>query len=365
MNFDSAPLTREERVILELRELYQNYGYFRYRIGRFEPYDLYRDNRDFLGEETAITFPDSRGRLMALKPDVTLSIVNDYKPDGRLGKWHYTESVFRRGGGEEFREIRQIGIESLGGAPLYAQAEVLLLALKSLAVFSDDFILALGHLGLLNRALEAAAEEGGADAGTILDCVRRRNAHDLARLVGERARLLSRLLALPAELPRALTALEEAFAGQDAGAELEELRALCAAAGRNGLDRRLRLDFSVLHGLKYYNGIFFQGYAGGLARPVLNGGRYDGLLAKMGKPSVAVGFAVYLAELGPLLRSPAPRLDIALVNRCPNLRTVFDRVEDWVSRGLSVRVCREPEEVEEAGAVWVLDEMGTLEEVRR
>ena len=364
MNFDSDLLTREERAVLALRELYQSYGYRRYRIGRFEPYDLYRDNRDFLGEETAITFPDSRGRLMALKPDVTLSIVNDYKPDGPE-KWHYTESVFRRGGGDEFREIRQIGIESLGGAPLYAQAEVLLLALKSLAAFSDDFILALGHLGLLNRALEAAAGKGGPDAGAILDCVRRRNAHDLARLAGGRARLLSCLLALPAELPRALAALEEAFAGQDAGAELEELRALCAAAGRNGLDRRLRLDFSVLHGLKYYNGIFFQGYAGGLARPVLNGGRYDGLLAKMGKPSVAVGFAVYLAELEPLLRGPAPRLDIALVNRCPDLRAVFERVEDWVSRGLSVRVCRDPDEAEEAGAVWLLGETGTLREARR
>ena len=90
-------LTREEKAVLALRELYRSYGYRRYRIDKFEPYDLYRDNKDFLGEETAITFPDSRGRLMALKPDVTMSIVNDYRPDGRARKWHYTENVFRRG----------------------------------------------------------------------------------------------------------------------------------------------------------------------------------------------------------------------------------------------------------------------------
>ena len=38
MKFDSDLLTREERAVLALRELYQSYGYRRYRIGRFEPY---------------------------------------------------------------------------------------------------------------------------------------------------------------------------------------------------------------------------------------------------------------------------------------------------------------------------------------
>ena len=99
-------------------------------------------------------------------------------------------SVFRRGRDGDFREIRQIGIESLGGNPLYAQAEVLLLALRSLAVFSGDFVLALGHLGLLARSLE-----GVPLTEAVLDCVHHRNLHDLVRLIGEeRARSLARLM---------------------------------------------------------------------------------------------------------------------------------------------------------------------------
>ena len=79
MDLSPDILTRGERAVLTLRQLYEGYGYRRYRIEKFEPYDLYRENRNFLDEETAITFPDSRGRLMALKPDVTMSIVKSYE----------------------------------------------------------------------------------------------------------------------------------------------------------------------------------------------------------------------------------------------------------------------------------------------
>ena len=37
-------------------------------------YSLYQANRSFLSSEQVITFTDLDGRLLALKPDVTLSI---------------------------------------------------------------------------------------------------------------------------------------------------------------------------------------------------------------------------------------------------------------------------------------------------
>ena len=77
MDLSPDILTWGERAVLTLRQLYEGYGYRRYRIEKFEPYDLYRENRNFLNEETAITFPDSRGRLMALKPDVTMKAVRN------------------------------------------------------------------------------------------------------------------------------------------------------------------------------------------------------------------------------------------------------------------------------------------------
>ena len=364
MDLPTDILTREERAVLELRRIYEQYGYRRYRIEKFEPYDLYRENKDFLSEETAITFPDARGRLMALKPDVTLSVVKSYEPGAVPTKWHYAESVFRRGREGDFREIRQIGLEYLGGAPLHAQAEVLLLALKSLAALSDDCILALGHLGLLSRALgDTPLTE------PILDCVRRKSPHDLARLVGvERTGLMGRLMSLPPDLEHALDAVRDLFSGLAGDApeerdELDELKTLCGVLGESGLGDRVRLDFSVVQGLGYYNGLFFQGFVNGLPRPVLSGGRYDNLLEKLGKPSTAVGFAVYLAELEPLLRDGPRPVDVVLIDACPNLRAVFARTEAWVRQGLSVRVCRSRAEAQSLGAaaVWRIDASGALQ----
>ena len=69
------PLSRAERAGLELRGLYEKYGYRKYRMGQFEEYSLYMDNKNFLSSENVIVFTDLDGRLMALKPDITLSIV--------------------------------------------------------------------------------------------------------------------------------------------------------------------------------------------------------------------------------------------------------------------------------------------------
>ena len=65
-----------ERIVYSLRSLYSSYGFSQYKMGKFEEYDFYSRNKDFLVSDEVITFTDTNGKLMALKPDVTLSIVN-------------------------------------------------------------------------------------------------------------------------------------------------------------------------------------------------------------------------------------------------------------------------------------------------
>ena len=72
----------EEKVTFALRDLFSSYGYSRYKMSRFEEYDLYVRNKDFLISDSVITFTDTNGKLMALKPDVTLSIIKNGK-DGQ------------------------------------------------------------------------------------------------------------------------------------------------------------------------------------------------------------------------------------------------------------------------------------------
>ena len=75
MNWDSGILKNEEKILFGLRALYRQYGYAQFRMRKFEEYDLYAGNKDFLVSGRVITFQDTDGKLLALKPDVTLSIV--------------------------------------------------------------------------------------------------------------------------------------------------------------------------------------------------------------------------------------------------------------------------------------------------
>ena len=66
MNLDFNVLKNDEKCVLEMRELYQRYGYAQYKMSKFEEYDLYVRNKDFLVSDNVITFTDTDGKLMAL-----------------------------------------------------------------------------------------------------------------------------------------------------------------------------------------------------------------------------------------------------------------------------------------------------------
>ena len=59
----------------------------------------------------------------------------------------------------------------------------------------------------------------------------------------------------------------------------------------------LRIDFSAVDDMRYYNGIVFKGYVPSLPSSILTGGQYDKLMKKMRRSSGAIGFAVYLDVL--------------------------------------------------------------------
>ena len=85
---------KKEEVVLRLRELYRRYGYLPYKMSKFEEYDLYVRNKSFLVSDNILTFTDIDGKLMALKPDVTLSIVKNSRDiPGHVQRLYYDENV--------------------------------------------------------------------------------------------------------------------------------------------------------------------------------------------------------------------------------------------------------------------------------
>ena len=137
---DTASLLKnDERVILRLRSLYDRFGYDRYKMSKFEEYELYVRNKDFLVSDRVITFNDTDGRLLALKPDVTLSIIkNTTDRRGCVSKVYYDENVYRISGAtSRFKEIMQTGLECIGDIGEYDIYETVHLAVLSLASISE------------------------------------------------------------------------------------------------------------------------------------------------------------------------------------------------------------------------------------
>ena len=302
MGLNQSILKRDEQAIFALRALYRGYGYLPYKMSRFEAYDLYVRNKDFLVSDRIITFADRGGKLLALKPDVTLSIIQN-SPDnpGAVQKLYYNENVYREDKATHaIREIPQTGLECVGDLGSYEIAEVVLLAAKSLALLGGEFVLDISHMGLIAAVLAACGlqEEEKTQA---LRCLRQKNLHELAELCGdispasaEKLRLLVEASGQPGEV---LGRLEPVLTTEGEREALAELRGLCGILERSGFAGAVRIDFSVGNDMKYYSGVVFKGYLAGLPASILSGGQYDKLLRNMGRQSRAIGFALYLDQL--------------------------------------------------------------------
>ena len=152
----NGTLSAAEQMALDLGALFESSGYLPYKMSKFEEYDLYARNKDFLISDGVITFTDLSGKLMALKPDVTLSIAKNSKDLPWVQKVYYKENVYRVSrGAHGYKEIMQLGLEALGEIDDYTVLEVLSLAEQSLSRISDESVLEVSHLGIIKELTDS------------------------------------------------------------------------------------------------------------------------------------------------------------------------------------------------------------------
>ena len=304
VNNSDVAVRREERAIFDLRKLYEQYGYKKYKMSKFEEYELYLENKSFLPSQQVITFTDLRGKLMALKPDVTLSIAKNAPSEPtEPEKLYYNENVYRTPrGSNEYKEIMQLGLECLGDIDLYTQCEVVLLACKSLNMLSEASLMVVSHMGFVSGLLESCGLNRSLEE-KILKCVGHKNAHEISRLcevssiAPEARESLVALTSLYGNFAETLSRAEKLVKNEKMGASLLELRELLSVLDVEPEGAGVKLDFSVINDLSYYNGLIFQGFIDGVPNAILSGGRYDNLMDKLGKKTKAIGFAVYVDQL--------------------------------------------------------------------
>ncbi len=304
MGISEKVLKSREKAIFSLRTLYNEYGYTLYKVSKFEEYDLYAKNKRFLVSQNILSFTDTNGKLLALKPDVTLSIVKNI-PDGDRSthKLCYNENVYRTSSGSDgFREIMQTGLECIGQIDGYSECEVIMLAMESLRTVSEDYILDISHMGLIDGLLSEAGidEDQRAELVRMIESKNINSIRALCRELGVSADMSDKicfLTELYMPIGSALDAIRGCIVGERMQNAFDSLSDISEAMKEYGLCDRLYFDFSIVNDVNYYDGLCFKGFINGIPDSVLSGGRYDKLLYRLGKSLGAIGFAVYLDRL--------------------------------------------------------------------
>ena len=343
----------DETVIQQLRKLYRKYGYSRFKMSKFEEYDTYVQNKDFLISDKVITFTDTNGKLLAMKPDVTISIIkNSDDTKGLVQKLYYNENVYRvSAGAHAFKEIMQAGLECIGAVDTYSICEVIMLAVKSLDIISETFVLDISHMGYVSGLMDAANFSAQERAAVLL-AISEKNLPMLLSICKEKNLSedmiwkITGLVTVYGPIKEVVKRLSEGCVNSETSQAAEELRILCDVLEENGLADKVQIDFSVVNDMNYYNGIVFRGYVEGIPTGILSGGQYDKLMEKMGKNAKALGFAVYLDLLERLEQTDdGYDTDVLITyDDTASVSSVFSKAEEVAESGKTVLVLKNPPE---------------------
>ena len=245
----------------------------------------------------------STGGVVAIRPDITPQIarvVATRMRDHALPlKLSYNESVLRyqepRDG--KSREVLQIGAEYISEkASASIDAEMIIISIEALELIGlKDFKIDIGDVGFLRAVLDKLPVDDEA-RGRIKDAIAIKDTSGLEAVLeglsmpDKDRKLLLNLTTFYGEeevLEKAASFSKDA----ESIRALEYLREVVDMVAKNGLKDRVTIDLGEVRGFDYYTGIIFEGFASGVGKPILSGGRYDTLLARYGYNAAATGFA--------------------------------------------------------------------------
>ena len=338
---------KSEMLIMNLRKLYEQYGYKKISLPTFEEYDLYSEYRDFIKSEKILTLMTPEGKLEALRPDITLSVAKKVAKDKNIKseKIYYLENIYRFSKMNGYKEKKQLGIELIGRETDFLNYEITNLALKSLNQINKNYIFAFSHVSFISSIFNTINIDYDLQ-NEILYNIQHKNKHDLEKLISdinieEKYKIL--IISLP-ELSGPFEIIYERLQSFDLDDNLREIldkldkfyKLLLLSS--NSDKSKIIFDLSLTNNLEYYNGIIFQGYVEGLSKIILTGGRYDNLFEKFGINKGAIGFAIYLDNLkGYFKEANKKNIDILLFYDNSDYKLLISKINDFIVNGFTVR----------------------------
>lgn len=328
----------------KLRNIFRSCGYNEIETPVIEFYDVFASDEAAMPQENMFKFFDQQGRILVLRPDITVPVARitatKCREEAYPMRFSYIGNVFRYndyGGGKQ-NEFTQAGVELLGVNTQESDAEVISIAINSLkAAGLKNFQVDIGQVEFFNGLMEETglSDDDTAKVRMLIDRKDYVGLEDFLNSHEIREDLKKLIFDLPGlfgsvDVIDKVKALTLNSRSREA---LENIRQVLEILEDYGLGQHVSVDLGMLRGLSYDTGIIFRGFTYGVGFPILTGGRYDKLVGEFGKSCPATGFSLGVN----LIMMALQRQGAILEKPCADSLIRYDKG----SRLVALRLCEE------------------------
>jgi histidyl-tRNA synthetase len=307
-DFFPEDMETRNKVFGALKEVAESYGFKEVGSPAFETLSLLTKKEGEDIKEQIFTLEKRSTEEFGLRFDLTVPItrmfIEKQKSASKPVKWFAIDRMWRYEQPQKgrLREFYQISVELFGSDTIYADAEILSLAIDSLTCFGlteNDFYIKLNDRKLLQALL--------------LELIPKDKLETAIRLIDKRSKItqeefekelkkegIAKVDKINALLSKTLDNIDSK--NEAVKTALDGIKNLLNLLGDK--KKFVKFDISTARGLAYYTGIVFEAFdTAGKFRAILGGGRYDNLVELFGgQKTPATGFAIGYATLSLLLK---------------------------------------------------------------
>jgi histidyl-tRNA synthetase len=296
-DFAPAEMAKRRKVENAMREVCARFGFGEVVTPTFEHSELFtlRSGQGIIDE--MYVFKDKGDREMALRPEITASVVrfyvNELSTMPKPLKLYYVGNCFRYENPQSgrFREFFQLGAELIGSKNPETDAEAIALAVSCIrAAGLENYVVRIGHIGIMKSLVRSEIK----DEQTAADVLRMIDKEDFDAM-GD----MFDAKALPRKLFDRITSLAEIKGEVELLNNLEQseatdyLKEVFATLKLHGIEE-CQVDLGIVRGLDYYTGMVFEIDAPrlGAEKQIMGGGSYTLSELFGGEPVFSTGFAI-------------------------------------------------------------------------
>jgi ATP phosphoribosyltransferase regulatory subunit len=338
----------------KLRNIFRSSGYQEIETPTFEFYDVFSEDSDKTPQETMFKFFDQQGRILVLRPEITIPVARisatkckDISAPIRYSYIGNTFNYTELGGGKQ-KEFTQAGIEMVGVNTPEADAEIIATAISAVkAMGLESFQIDIGQVEFFKGLMEEAGIADN-DIEQMRILIDRKDFLGVEELVKGQD-IKEDLKELIFSLPRlfgsidVIEKVEKITMNERSINALNSLRKVLQILDDYGYSKYVSVDLGMVRSLNYYTGIIFRGFTYGAGFPILSGGRYDSLVGKFGKSTPAIGFSlgvnmIMMALDRQKIESEKPKTDTLVCYLDEGRKAAFKVSQELRRQGLAVEM---------------------------